>query len=127
MKKISRREFVSLSSYSAGYLFIDNRRTDLIVSGGENINPFEVEEAIKTIKEIHEIAVIGLDDEQWGQKVVAVMTLNNTKTFTLDDIKSRLKGKIADFKLPKDVIIVDELPKTTTGKIRKQALKNLYS
>ena len=112
---------------SAGYLFIDNRRTDLIVSGGENINPFEVEEAIKTIKEIHEIAVIGLDDEQWGQKVVAVMTLNNTKTFTLDDIKSRLKGKIADFKLPKDVIIVDELPKTTTGKIRKQALKNLYS
>jgi len=112
---------------SAGYLFIDNRRTDLIVSGGENINPFEVEEAIKTIKEIHEIAVIGLDDEQWGQKVVAVMTLNKTKTFTLDDIKSRLKGKIADFKLPKDVIIVDELPKTTTGKIRKQALKNLYS
>lgn len=86
-----------------------------------------MEEAIKTIKEIHEIAVIGLDDEQWGQKVVAVMTLNKTKTFTLDDIKSRLKGKIADFKLPKDVIIVDELPKTTTGKIRKQALKNLYS
>ncbi len=111
---------------SAGYLFIENRRTDLIVSGGENINPFEVEETIMTINGILEAAIIGVDDNEWGQKVVAFVTLDDTIPFNSGELKSKLKGKIADFKLPKDVFIVDELPKTTTGKIKRQALKNLY-
>ncbi len=110
-----------------GHLFIESRRTDLIVSGGENINPIEVELAIERLKEIHEVAVIGIDDEEWGQKVVAVVTLANGVHPDLEFIRSELKGKIADFKHPKDLKIVDELPKTATGKIKRKELKRRFS
>ncbi len=110
-----------------GHLFIENRRSDLIISGGENINPNEIEDALVELTEIEEVAVIGLDDEEWGQKVVAVVTLSNGSHPDLESIKSQLKGKLADFKLPKALEIVDELPKTSTGKIKRNSLKARFS
>jgi len=105
-----------------GHLFIETRRTDLIISGGENINPFEVEQAIEELEVIKEAAVIGIEDDEWGQKVVVVVTVSNGVLPDLSFINSQLKGKIANFKLPKAMEIVDELPKTATGKIRKKEL-----
>jgi len=110
-----------------GHLFIETRRVDLIVSGGENINPFEVEQAIEELKEIKEAAVIGVEDDEWGQKVVAVVTLSNGVHPDLDFIKEQLRGTISDYKLPKVLEIVDELPKTATGKIKRKELKQKFS
>jgi len=110
-----------------GHLFIESRRTDLIVSGGENINPYEVEQAIEGLDEIQEAAVIGIEDDEWGQKVVAVVTLSNGVHPNLDFIKTELQGKIADFKHPKELKIVDELPRTATGKIKRKELKSRFS
>lgn len=110
-----------------GHLFIETRRTDLIVSGGENINPVEVEQAIEGLKEIKEAAVIGIADEEWGQKVVAVVTLANGMHPDLDFLKLHLKGKIADFKLPKELRIVDTLPKTTSGKVKRNELMKVIA
>ncbi len=110
-----------------GQLFIESRRTDLIVSGGENINPYEVEQAIEGLKEINEAVVIGVDDEEWGQKVVAVVTIANGVQPDLEFVKSELKGKLADFKLPKALEIVESLPKTATGKIKRNSLRKRFS
>ena len=99
----------------------------MIVSGGENITPVEVEQAIEGLKEIKEAAVIGIADEEWGQKVVAVVTLANGMHPDLDFLKLHLKGKIADFKLPKEVRIVDTLPKTTTGKVKRNELMKVIA
>jgi O-succinylbenzoic acid--CoA ligase len=107
-----------------GHLFIESRRTDLIVSGGENINPYEVEQAIEGLDEIQEAAVIGIEDDE---KVVAVVTLSNGVHPNLDFIKTELQGKIADFKHPKELKIVDELPRTATGKIKRKELKSRFS
>ena len=109
-----------------GHLFIENRRVDVIISGGENINPLEVEQALEHLTEIREAAVIGVDDEEWGQKVIAIVTVYNNKILNLELVKTKLRGKLADFKHPKQLIIVDDIPKTSTGKIKKKELKNRF-
>lgn len=109
-----------------GYLFIENRRTDLIISGGENINPIEIEQALEHLYGISEAAVIGIEDEEWGQKVVALITVAPSETPSLESVKNKLKGKIAAFKLPKELIIVEAMPKTSTGKIKRRELKKIY-
>ena len=109
-----------------GHLFIENRRTDLIISGGENINPIEIEQALERLDGISEAAVIGIEDEEWGQKVVALITVTDSETHNLESVKNKLKGKIAAFKLPKELLIVEAIPKTSTGKIKKRDLKKSY-
>lgn len=110
-----------------GQLFIETRRTDLIVSGGENVNPFEVEEAMAQLPSIKEAVVIGLPDEEWGQKVTAVITLENGKTPQLSEIKDQLKNKLTDFKIPKELKVVDAFPKTETGKVKRWELIKLFT
>ncbi|MFN1836011.1 o-succinylbenzoate--CoA ligase [Balneola sp. MJW-20] len=109
-----------------GQLFIESRRTDLIVTGGENVNPVEVEEALEKLPEIREAAVIGLPDEEWGQKVTAIVTLTNGTTPDLNTVRDQLKNKLMDFKVPKMLKVVSELPKTATGKVRKADLAELF-
>ena len=70
-----------------------------------------------------EAAVIGIEDEEWGQKVVALITVTDSETHNLESVKNKLKGKIAAFKLPKELLIVEAIPKTSTGKIKKRDLK----
>lgn len=105
-----------------GHLFIESRRTDLIISGGENINPHEVEGALEALPFIQEAIVIGVPDEEWGQKVTAVVILGNGKTPDLPEIRDQLKKTLSDFKLPRELKVVKELPKTSTGKVKRWQL-----
>lgn len=105
-----------------GHLFIESRRTDLIVTGGENVNPVEVEEAMETLSTISEAIVIGIPDEEWGQRVTAVITLKNGKTPELQEIREQLKERLTDFKIPKELKIVKDFPRTSTGKVKRWAL-----
>lgn len=106
-------------------LFIDTRRSDLIVTGGENVSPFEVESELRNISSISEAAVIGIDDEKWGQKVVAAVVLDNGYSINTADIIQQLKKRLTSFKVPKQIIPVDSLPKTRTGKIIRSKLPEI--
>ncbi|MDR9417468.1 class I adenylate-forming enzyme family protein [Gracilimonas sp.] len=105
-----------------GHLFIESRRTDLIITGGENVNPKEVEEALQKILSIKEAVVIGVPDEEWGQKVAAVVTVENGKVPELKEVRAELKNYLSDFKLPKDLKVVDKIPKTNIGKVKRDEL-----
>lgn len=104
-------------------LFIEARRTDLIVSGGENISPLEVEEALQSLDPIQEAAVIGLPDKEWGQKVVAIVVLQNNQPFDSEEIQDQLRPRLQSFKIPKEVISTDQIPRTQTGKIQRNKIK----
>jgi len=103
-------------------LFIESRREDLIITGGENVNPVEVEDAIQKLPLIKEAVVLGLPDEEWGQKVTAVVTLLNGKTPNITEIKNLLAPNLVDFKIPKELVIVSSIPKTVTGKVKRWEL-----
>lgn len=105
-----------------GHLFIESRRTDLIVTGGENVNPIEVEEALLNITSIDEAIVIGIPDEEWGQKVTAIVTLKNGDSPDIDLVRNALRGLLTDYKIPKELKVVDQLPRTSTGKIKRWQL-----
>jgi fatty-acyl-CoA synthase len=106
-----------------GYLFIADRLKDMIISGGENIYPAEVENLINDIDGVTGVAVIGVSDQTWGEVPWAVLTVSEGASVTLEDVRSRLDGRIARFKLPKNVVVVDELPRTASGKVRKADLR----
>ncbi|MCW9707181.1 o-succinylbenzoate--CoA ligase [Fodinibius salsisoli] len=107
-------------------LFIEARRTDLIISGGENIPPQEVEEALRGLQSIQEAAVIGVPDKEWGQKVVAIVVLHGDSAFNAADIQDQLRPSLRSFKIPKEIIPTDHLPRTKTGKISRHKIKELY-
>lgn len=110
-----------------GYLYVVNRRNDLIITGGENVNPLEVERAILKFPKVKEVCVFGIDDEKWGQKIVAAIIPMKNQQFTLDELKNYLNEKIAVFKIPKEIYFFNELPKTELGKIKREQVKNLLT
>ncbi|MDZ7756088.1 AMP-binding enzyme [Rhodohalobacter sp.] len=81
-----------------------------------------MEEAMQKLSTIREAVVIGVPDEEWGQKVTAVVTLKNGKTPVLEEIREQLKDSLTDFKIPKELKIVQDLPKTPTGKVKRWEL-----
>lgn len=107
-------------------LFIEARRDDLIITGGENVNPIEVEEAILAIKNIHEVAVLGIPDEEWGEQIVAFITTKASKRVDVISIKELLRKKLLNYKIPKQIIWVEKMPKTDIGKIKKRELLNKF-
>jgi acyl-CoA synthetase (AMP-forming)/AMP-acid ligase II len=107
-----------------GRLFIDGRDDDMIVSGGENVFPAEVEELLSAHEAVAEVAVFGVDDEKFGQRLKAVVVLRSGKKLTEDDVKSHVKANLAGYKVPRDVAFVDELPRTSTGKVLKRELRD---
>ncbi len=106
-------------------LFIENRRSDLIVTGGENVNPQEVENAMNDIPGVQESAVIGVPDEKWGQMAVAFVVLENDN-MSRNHIKKQLKLQLQGFKIPKQFISVNYLPKTSSEKVKKSELLKWY-
>jgi fatty-acyl-CoA synthase len=106
-----------------GYLFIADRLKDMIISGGENIYPAEVENLISDIDGVTGVAVIGVPDDTWGEVPWAVLTVRDGAAVTLEDVRARLDGRIARYKLPKNVVVIDELPRTASGKVRKADLR----
>jgi acyl-CoA synthetase (AMP-forming)/AMP-acid ligase II len=105
-----------------GRLFVDGRDDDMIVSGGENVFPQEVEELLEGHDNIKEAAVFGVDDEKFGQRLKAVVV--SKKKMSADEVKKYVKSNLAGYKVPRDVEFLDELPRTSTGKVLKRELKD---
>jgi acyl-CoA synthetase (AMP-forming)/AMP-acid ligase II len=106
-----------------GRLFVDGRDDDMIVSGGENVFPAEVEDLLSGLDEVAEVAVFGVDDEKFGQRLKAVVVKRDGASLSEDDVKKHVKSNLAGYKVPRDVEFVDELPRTSTGKVLKRELK----
>ncbi|MEL7834829.1 AMP-binding protein [Fodinibius sp. Rm-B-1B1-1] len=107
-------------------LFIDTRRSDRIVTGGENVSPFEVESELCKLPNIKEAAVFGIEDKKWGTKVVAAVVTKNGKHVDYHSVKNKLKKRLANYKIPKEIINVEALPKTRTEKIIRANLPELF-
>jgi long-chain acyl-CoA synthetase len=95
----------------------------MVITGGENVYPREVEEILYTFPDVSECAVIGLPDLEWGEKVTAFIVTKPGKTIDCMEVKTYLKSQLSPFKVPKEYRIVEELPKSPTGKILKRILK----
>ncbi len=107
-----------------GFLYIVDRKKDMIITGGENIFPREIEEILYAHPKILEAAVIGLPDPEWGEKVHAVVALKEGEKLTEDEVKDYCREHIASFKKPKSVEFVDKLPRSPAGKVLKRILRD---
>ncbi|RBY90250.1 p-hydroxycinnamoyl-CoA synthetase [Blastococcus sp. TBT05-19] len=110
-----------------GYLYIRDRYKDMIISGGENVYPAEIESALLELPEVLEAAVIGVPDEKWGEVGLAVVVPAPGSSEDPEAIRTALRERLAGFKVPRHVEFVDALPKTATGKIRKPDLRNRFT
>ena len=106
-----------------GYMEIRDRLKDVIISGGENISSIEVEGVLLRHPAVHEVAVVGMPHEKWGEAPFAFVVLKPGATLTEDELREFARGRLAGFKVPKGVTVVPELPKTATGKIQKYVLR----
>jgi fatty-acyl-CoA synthase len=93
----------------------------MIVSGGENVFPQEVEELLATHPSVADVAVVGVDDDQFGQRLAAYVVARGDAD--ADELRGFVKSNLARYKVPRDVVFVDELPRTATGKVRKRELR----
>jgi acyl-CoA synthetase (AMP-forming)/AMP-acid ligase II len=107
-----------------GRLFVDGRDDDMIVSGGENVFPGEVEDLLAGHDAIVEAAVFGVEDDQFGQRLRAVVVLREGREVSVDEVKRYVKENLAGYKVPRDVLFLDELPRTSTGKVLKRELRD---
>jgi len=106
-----------------GRLFVDGRDDDMIVSGGENVFPQEVEDLLSGHEKVAEAAVFGVDDEQFGQRLKAVVVTKDGASLSEDEVKKYVKSNLAGYKVPRDVEFIDELPRNATGKVLKRELR----
>jgi fatty-acyl-CoA synthase len=106
----------------AGRLFVVGRDDEMIVSGGENIYPIEVEKCRLTHPAVAEAAVIGVDDVQYGQRLVAFVVLRGQAAASAEDLKAFVRDHLADFKVPREIRILEELPRGGTGKVQRAQL-----
>jgi len=109
-----------------GYVFIHDRVKDMIVSGGENVYPAEVENALFAHPQIADVAVIGVPDERWGEAVKACVVLEMGADVQAQDIIDWARERIAGYKLPKSVDFIDALPRNPSGKILRRELREPY-
>ena len=107
-----------------GRLFVDGRDDDMIVSGGENVFPREVEDLLAEHPSVDDVAVIGVDDEQFGQRLKAFVVVGpEADQPGPEDLKAHVRSHLASYKVPKEIVFVDELPRNPTGKVLKRELK----
>jgi fatty-acyl-CoA synthase len=106
----------------AGRLFVDGRDDDMIVSGGENVFPSEVENLLAGFPGVREVAVVGVPDEEFGQRLRAYVALDDGASVTEDQLREHVKANLAAYKVPREVVFVDALPRNATGKIVKRDL-----
>ena len=107
-----------------GYVTIVDRFKDMIISGGENIYPAEVEDQLLAHPDIVECAVIGVPDEKWGEVRRAVVVPREDVALDPDEVLASLSGRLAKYKIPKSVVVADELPRTASGKLLKARVRN---
>ncbi|ALG84518.1 class I adenylate-forming enzyme family protein [Gordonia phthalatica] len=106
-----------------GYLYVIDRLKDVIIVGGENIHSQEVEEALRGHPRLTDVAVVGRPHEEWGETVVAVCVTTDGAPITVDEVRAFLADKLAKYKLPRDVVMADSLPRNPSGKILKHVLR----
>jgi acyl-CoA synthetase (AMP-forming)/AMP-acid ligase II len=106
----------------AGRLFVEGRDDEMIVSGGENVFPKEVEDLLSRHAAVSDVAAVGVDDEKFGQRLKAFVVLESGKKATEDELKSYVKKNLANFKVPREFEFIDELPRNATGKVLKREL-----
>jgi fatty-acyl-CoA synthase len=106
-----------------GFLYLIDRKKDIIISGGENIASSEVERVIYELPQVREVAVIGMPDERWGEKPVAIAVLADGGALTLQQLADHCRTRLASFKVPKQLIIRDSLPRNPSGKVLKRVLR----
>jgi len=109
-----------------GFLYIMDRKKDMIISGGENIYPAEIEDSLRHNPKILDVGVIGYPHEKWGEAVMAVVAVKEGEILTEEELLGWCQGKIGKFKIPKKVIFTDAIPRTPTGKILKRVLRDEY-
>ena len=109
-----------------GYLYLKDRKQDLIVTGGENVYPSEVEAVLNQHPGVQQVAVIGIPDELYGEKVIAIITTMSEPGVTQDELTDFCRDKIGGYKIPKEIHIVESLPKSAMGKILKTELRSRY-
>lgn len=109
----------------AGRLFVVGRDDEMIVSGGENVYPIEVEKTLAAHPEVAEAAVLGVDDEQYGQRLVAFVVLGAGSTATPETLKAHVRENLANYKVPREIAVLEELPRGSTGKILRRELQSL--
>jgi len=110
-----------------GYIFITDRKKDLVIKGAENISPKEIEEGIYAHPAVSEAAVFGVPDEKFGENLVAAVVLKHDTTLTEPELLRHLVNYVTKFKIPARVVFLDELPKNPTGKIQKRALRTQFA
>lgn len=106
----------------AGRLFVVGRDDEMIVSGGENVYPIEVEKTLTAHACVAEASVIGVDDEQFGQRLAAFVVLNDGGSVTPEELKQHVRENLANYKVPREITVLDELPRNSTGKIVRRDL-----
>jgi len=109
-----------------GYLYIVDRKTDMVISGGVNIYPAEIEEVIHEHPAVLDVAVVGVPNEEWGEELKAVVQLKPGTSATADDIIDFCRERLADFKRPRSVDFVDEVPRNPSGKLLKREIRARY-
>ncbi|WP_420451406.1 class I adenylate-forming enzyme family protein [Ilumatobacter sp.] len=109
-----------------GYIYITDRKKDMVVSGGENVYPREVEDALYSHPDVFEVAVIGVPDERWGERVHAVVVLHDSAIEDARSLSDHARERLATYKIPRTFDFVDELPKNVTGKILKTELRSAH-
>ncbi|GCB69831.1 hypothetical protein scyTo_0008459 [Scyliorhinus torazame] len=113
-------DIATLDSY--GYCRIVGRCKDMIIRGGENIYPAEVESFLHTHPKIHEVQVVGVHDDRMGEELCACVSLGDGQNCTAEEIQAFCKGKISNFKIPRYIVFLNELPMTPTGKVCTMAV-----
>ena len=109
-----------------GYYYIVDRKKDMVISGGENVYPAEIEQVLYQRPEIAEVAVLGTPDARWGEAVTAVVALKAGQQLDADELIAWARQRLAGFKCPRVVRFVDSLPRTTTGKLLKRELRRQF-
>ncbi len=109
-----------------GFLYLTDRKKDMIISGGENIASSEVERVLYQLAQVSEAAAIGLPDERWGERVVAVLVLRQGAALDQDELERHCRERLAGFKVPRQMIVTDALPRNPSGKVLKRVLRERY-
>ncbi len=110
-----------------GYLFLATRKSDMIIRGGENVYPVEIESTLADHPAVLEVAVVGRDDEHWGELVVAAVRLRNEMSVTQEELKAHCRARMASYKVPEHVIFFDFLPKNATKKLVKSEIRSMVA
>jgi fatty-acyl-CoA synthase len=105
-----------------GRLYVEGRDDEMIVSGGENVFPKEVEDCLARHEAVAEVAAIGVDDDDYGKRLKAFVSLRDGASADEDDLKGWVKQNLARYKVPREIVFLDELPRNATGKVLKREL-----